>query len=115
MALLDQLFRLRGAPRAPTPPVTLGALVAALKDTPLETDASDEGALAAVAPSEGCTPDERPAIDPKSLGVTVKSDPVSDAAQGESKQVEPPITPPAPSGPQRRSATRFNPFAPVAE
>src|SRR5881392_643566 len=30
MALLDQLFRLRGAPRSGPPPVTLGALVSAL-------------------------------------------------------------------------------------
>ena len=34
MALLDQLFRLRGAPRGGNPPVTLGAVVADLEPPP---------------------------------------------------------------------------------
>ena len=116
MALLDQLFRLRGAPRADKPPVTLGALVAALPPASAEKPARPDAEQAAVGvPVEPSPHSESPVVN--SIA------PVA-AIADESSAVAPPKEEPAKlelpkfneavRGPLR-SGARFNPFAIPAE
>ena len=105
MALLDQLFRLRGAPRTGKPPVTLGALVTALPPTSVEP----RGSMFPEHVDTESAPGQSAAAAP---GVAAEPSPSGDAQNppapggGEQPPSLPPVRPPI------RSGTRFNPFVP---
>jgi hypothetical protein len=98
MALLEQLFRLRGAPRNSTQPVTLGALVAAL----------GERAIDAVPKREEAVKSGREQREQRLCGDTRQADvpPATGPGTTIAGRTEPAT---------RRETTRFNPFATANE
>ena len=95
MALIDQLFRLRGAPRGGNPPVTLGAVVAALEPPPSNAESRE-------VPAETGAPKAAP---PPSLDATSQVPQVTSPPPGRiSSDVKP-------AGGRPSNGLRFNPFA----
>lgn len=118
MALLDQLFRLRGAPRAEHPPVTLGDALAALE----RREASAASALPQSAgepePPQPQPPVPAPISPPEPPRPAPAPEPRPDrppepASAREDRESRVPETQP-PASPRSRG-TRFNPFAPAEE
>lgn len=106
MALLDQLFRLRGAPRAGKPPVTLGALVAALPPAPIVQSQCPEAGPGAgeVEPTPEPPIAEAPPLSTAPAAPT--AGPAESAVQSGGAEM-----PSQPARPMVRSGFRFNPFA----
>ena len=116
MALLDQLFRLRGAPRAGKSPVTLGALVAALPPVSMEQPASSIPQREAVSASiESSEKNADSAMSPTPSGAPIETGLVlGEVQQAEPAKLELPKFNESVRGPVR-SGARFNPFAIHAE
>ena len=124
MALLDQLFRLRGAPATASRPVTLGALVDALPKEDPPSAASEAApsisASDADAPAEsGADPIAAPSFEPATVAPTSALPHQAPISEENAPQTSPRAQPAAENAPKtserRPIGVRFNPFAPAPE